>query len=220
MAASLPPIYFPLFWPYVMIYFLFMRVVGKISWSRTLVALLTGVAYIFCWMNGVSSTSRIITHGAPIFVSGAAAALPGDDRLGCGDGRHDHEARRRGCGCVGLVAGATELVVGIPLAIDTAHSWALLAVRAGADRLPDPAGPVRVAGVLGEAGRGCLGGLCLTRFDPPHAPARIANLSSLVVDPISCGGRSSPQVTKENAHDAALDNLFLLATGLVAIYLL
>src|SRR5512143_4122594 len=68
MAAGLPPIYFPLFWPYLLIYFLFMRTVAGISWSRTLVALLTGVAYIFCWMNGVSSTSRIITHGAPIFV--------------------------------------------------------------------------------------------------------------------------------------------------------
>ena len=68
MAASLPPIYFLLFWPYVLIYFLLMRSVGGISWSRTLVALLTGLAYIVCWMNGVSSTSRIITHGAPIFV--------------------------------------------------------------------------------------------------------------------------------------------------------
>jgi len=45
-----------------------MRAVAGISWSRTLVALLTGLAYIVCWMNGVSSTSRIITIGAPIFV--------------------------------------------------------------------------------------------------------------------------------------------------------
>src|SRR4030042_949548 len=68
MAADLPPIYFPLFWPYVLLYFLFLKAVGKISWSQTLLGLLTGVAYIFCWMNGVSSTSRIITHGDPIFV--------------------------------------------------------------------------------------------------------------------------------------------------------
>src|SRR5512143_3292158 len=68
MAAGLPPIYFPLFWPYLLLYFLFMRSVGKVSWGRILVALLTGIAYIFCWMNGVSSTSRIITVGAPIFV--------------------------------------------------------------------------------------------------------------------------------------------------------
>ena len=68
MAAGLPPVYFPLFWPYLLIYFLLMRGVGGVSWSRTLLALLTGVAYIFCFMNGVSSTSRIITHGAPIFV--------------------------------------------------------------------------------------------------------------------------------------------------------
>src|SRR5512143_4053017 len=68
MAAGLPPVYFPLFWPYLLLYFLFVRMVGKVSWGRILVALLTGIAYIFCWMNGVSSTSRIITVGAPIFV--------------------------------------------------------------------------------------------------------------------------------------------------------
>src|SRR5512143_475895 len=68
MAAGLPPIYFPLFWSYLLLYFLFLRLIGRISWSRTLLSLLTGVAYIFCWMNGVSSTSRIITHGDPIFV--------------------------------------------------------------------------------------------------------------------------------------------------------
>ena len=67
MAAGLPPIYFALFWPYLVIYFLLMRLVGNLSWSRTLLAMLTGVAYIFCFMNGIASTSRIITVGAPIF---------------------------------------------------------------------------------------------------------------------------------------------------------
>jgi hypothetical protein len=63
MAAGLPPIYFPLFWLYVLICFLFLKSVGEVSWSRTLLALLTGFADIFCWMNGVSSTSRRITLG-------------------------------------------------------------------------------------------------------------------------------------------------------------
>jgi hypothetical protein len=31
MAAGLPPIYFPLFWPYLIIYFLLLRGVGRIS---------------------------------------------------------------------------------------------------------------------------------------------------------------------------------------------
>lgn len=68
MAADLPPVYMALFLPYVLIYFGLCIFVEKISWKRTLVALATGIAYIFCWMNGVSSTSRIITSGADIFV--------------------------------------------------------------------------------------------------------------------------------------------------------
>jgi hypothetical protein len=120
MAADLPPVYFPLFWPYVLLYFLFLRVVGKVSWSRTLLALLTGIAYIFCWMNGVSSTSRIITHGDPIFVLVQRlhwAAMFGWAVVTVGIIIRPKEWMR----VVGLVAGATELVVGIPLTVVTAQ---------------------------------------------------------------------------------------------------
>lgn len=120
MAADLPPIYFPLFWPYVILYFLFMRAVGKVSWSRTLLALLTGIAYIFCWMNGVSSTSRIITHGAPIFVLVQRlhfVAMIGWAVVTVGILMKPQEWMR----VVGLSAGATELAVGIPLALVTAQ---------------------------------------------------------------------------------------------------
>ena len=119
MAADLPPVYFILFWPYLLIYFLFMRSVAGISWSRTLVGLLTGLAYIVCWMNGVSSTSRIITMGAPIFVL--------VQRL------HFFAMIAWAVVTVGIlirpkpwmwvlavVAGIAELVVGIPLAAVTA----------------------------------------------------------------------------------------------------
>lgn len=68
MAADLPPVYMTLFVPYLLLYFALCIFVEKISVKRTLVALATGIAYIFCWMNGVSSTSRIITHGSDIFV--------------------------------------------------------------------------------------------------------------------------------------------------------
>jgi hypothetical protein len=120
MAASLPPVYFILFWPYVVIYFLFMRSVAGISWSRTLVALLTGLAYIVCWMNGVSSTSRIITHGAPIFVfvqrlhflAMIAWAVVTVGIL---------MKPKRWMWVLALVAGLTELVVGIPLTLETAQ---------------------------------------------------------------------------------------------------
>jgi hypothetical protein len=120
MAAGLPPVYFILFWPYVLLYFLFLKIVGKISWSQTLLALGTGIAYIFCWMNGVASTSRIITIGAPIFtlvqhlhwvamlgwavVTVAVIITP-----------------KEWVRVVGIIAALTELVVGVPLAIVTAQ---------------------------------------------------------------------------------------------------
>jgi hypothetical protein len=120
MAAGLPPVYFTLFWPYLVVYFLLMRGVGNVSWSRTLLGMLTGVAYIFCFMNGIASTSRIFTQGAPIFVL--------VERL--------HWLASLGWAVVtaglltspkswlrifGLISGTAELVVGIPLAFVTAQ---------------------------------------------------------------------------------------------------
>jgi hypothetical protein len=120
MAADLPPVYFPLFWPYVILYFLFLKVVGKISWSQTLLALFTGIAYIFCWMNGVSSTSRIITHGDPIFVLVERlhwVAMIGWAVVTVGIIMKPKEWMR----VTGITAAVTELVVGIPLAVVTAQ---------------------------------------------------------------------------------------------------
>src|SRR5512137_1139840 len=116
MAAGLPPVYFPLFWPYLILYFLFLIVVGKVSWSRTLLALLTGIAYIFCWMNGVASTSRIITIGAPIFTLVQHlhwVAMLGFAVVTAGIIMKPREWMR----VVGLVAASAELVVGVPLTI-------------------------------------------------------------------------------------------------------
>ena len=119
MAASLPPVYFTLFFPYLIIYFLLLRSVEKISWSRTLLGLGFGMAYIFCFMNGVSSTSRIITIGAPIFVVVDAlhwVAMAGWAVITVGLLLTPKEWMR----VVGLTAGTLELAVGIPLAVETA----------------------------------------------------------------------------------------------------
>jgi len=120
MAAGLPPVYFILFWPYVLLYFLFLKAVGKIPWSQTLLALLTGIAYIFCWMNGVSSTSRIVTTGAPIFMLVERlhwVAMIGWAVVTVGIIMKGKEWMRT----VGIISAVTELVVGIPLAIVTAE---------------------------------------------------------------------------------------------------
>jgi hypothetical protein len=120
MAAGLPPVYFILFWPYLLIYFLIVRGVGKISWSRTLLAMGTGMAYIFCWMNGVASTSRMVTIGTPIFTLVERlhwAAMIGWAVVTVGIIMKPKEWMR----VVGITASMTELVVGIPLAVVTAQ---------------------------------------------------------------------------------------------------
>jgi hypothetical protein len=120
MAANLPPVYFILFWPYLLLYFLLMRSVGQVSWSRTLLALFTGMAYIFCFMNGVASTSRIITTGAPIFMLVQRlhwVAMLGWAVVTAGIVLCPKEWMR----VLGLAAGVTELAVGIPLASVTAQ---------------------------------------------------------------------------------------------------
>ncbi len=120
MAAGLPPIYFPLFWPYLLLYFLFTRGIKKLPWSRILLGLFSGMAYIFCWMNGVSSTSRIVTHGAPIFI--LVQRLHWVSMLGWAVVTVGILLAPKGwMRVVGLVAGVTELVVGIPLALVTAQ---------------------------------------------------------------------------------------------------
>jgi hypothetical protein len=120
MAAGLPPVYFTLFWPYVLFYFLFLKLVGKVSWSQTLLALGTGIAYIFCWMNGVASTSRIITIGAPIFT--LVQRLHWVAMIGWAVVTVAVILKPKGWArVVGIIAAVTELVVGVPLAIATAQ---------------------------------------------------------------------------------------------------
>lgn len=119
MAANLPPVYFILFWPYLVLYFLLMVTVGELTWKRTLLGLLTGVAYIFCFMNGVSSTSRIITHGAPIFM--LVQRLHWVASIGWAVVTASVLLRpREWARVLGLVSGLVELAVGIPLAFATA----------------------------------------------------------------------------------------------------
>ena len=120
MAAGLPPVYFTLFWPFLILYFLIMVPVGKISWKRTMVGFLAGMAWVFCLMNGIASLSRIITIGAPFFSLVQRShwiAMLGWGVFTVGFLMQPKEWMR----VVGLTAGVLELVVGIPLAIVTAQ---------------------------------------------------------------------------------------------------
>lgn len=118
MAAKLPPVYFPLFVPYLLLYFVFVQYIGGVSWRRTLIALVTGIAYILCWMEGVSSLSRIFTIGAPIFVfsqrlNWLAMVIWAVITVGL------ILQPRPWMRTAGLIAAVTELVAGTPLAIVT-----------------------------------------------------------------------------------------------------
>lgn len=104
----------------MLLYFLFLKLVGKISWKQTLLALGTGIAYIFCWMNGVASTSRIITHGDPIY--SLVQILHWVAMIGWAVVTVGIIMRPKGwMRVVGMIAAVTELVVGVPLAIATAQ---------------------------------------------------------------------------------------------------
>jgi hypothetical protein len=120
MAADLPPVYFTIFWPFLILYFLIMVPVGKLSWGRTMVGFLAGMAWVFCLMNGIASLSRIITIGAPFFSLVQRShwiAMFGWGVFTVGFLMQPKEWMR----VVGLTAGVLELVVGIPLAIITAQ---------------------------------------------------------------------------------------------------
>ena len=120
MAASLPPVYFMLFFPYILFYFIFLWKVGEIPWSRILLGLGTGVTYIFCFMNGVSSTSRIITVGTPIFY--LVVSLHWVAMIGWAVVTYGILTKPKNWMVpVGLLAGVVELIVGIPLAVITAQ---------------------------------------------------------------------------------------------------
>jgi hypothetical protein len=118
MAAGMPPVYFIIFFPNLILYFLLMKLVGGLSWSRTLLGLLTGATFIFCFMNGVASWSRILTIGSHIFV--IVQRLNWIAFIGWGIVTAGILIRPKPWMYVlALASGFLELVVGIPLAVAT-----------------------------------------------------------------------------------------------------
>jgi len=118
MAAGMPPVYFTIFFPNVLLYFIFLRSVGRVPWRRTLLGMAAGMTFIFCFMNGVASWSRIITTDNHIFVIVQRLnwiAFIGWGVVTAGILIRPKEWQR----ILGLLAGTLELVVGIPLAIAT-----------------------------------------------------------------------------------------------------
>jgi len=118
MAAGESPIYFILFWPNLLLFFLNVKLVGARSWGLTLLGFFAALGFIFCFMNGVASWSRILTTGKTLFfftqrlswfssigwgvVAAALLIRPGEwVRI------------------LGLAAACLQVLVGTPLAIQT-----------------------------------------------------------------------------------------------------
>jgi hypothetical protein len=118
MAAGLPPVYFSIFFPYLALYLILLRGVGRLPWNRIWVALLAGITFVLTFMNGVSSLSRIITIGAPLFVM--TQRLHWIAMVGCGVISVGIVLKpREWMWITGLTSALLELVVGIPLALFT-----------------------------------------------------------------------------------------------------
>ena len=121
MAAGMPPIYFTIFFPNLILFFLFMRPVGKLPWNRIILGMVTGMAFIFCFMNGVASWSRMLTIGTHIFVAVQRLnwlAFVGMGIVTVGVLLRPKEWVR----VLGISAASLELVVGTPLAVATTIS--------------------------------------------------------------------------------------------------
>jgi hypothetical protein len=118
MAAGLPPVYFYIFFPNVVLYFLLTRLVGGVSWGRILLGLGTGIAFVLCLMNGIASWSRILTIGTPIFM--LVQRLHWVAMIGWGIITVGILLRPMGwMRVLGIGAAVTELVMGVPLAYAT-----------------------------------------------------------------------------------------------------
>lgn len=120
MAAGQAPIYFIIFWPSLVLYFVIMKSLGKLSWGLTLIGLLTGMSFVLCFMNGIASWSRILTIGTPLFAF--VQRLNWFSSIGWGVVTAGILIRpKEWMRVVALGAGLLQLMVGTPLAIETTY---------------------------------------------------------------------------------------------------
>jgi hypothetical protein len=118
MAAGEPPVYFTLFWPNLILYFLAVRVVGNRSWSHTLLGMFTGMGFVLCFMNGIASWSRILTIGTELFYF--VQRLNWFSSIAWGIVTAGILIRPKDwMRVLGLGAAFTQVMVGTPLAVET-----------------------------------------------------------------------------------------------------
>ncbi|MFX0034908.1 MAG: hypothetical protein ACFE9I_04610 [Candidatus Hermodarchaeota archaeon] len=64
-----PPLFPPLFFTHLIIYFLLMGPIARFSGKTALLGLIVGMAWVLSFMNGVAATNRIVALGWPLFTA-------------------------------------------------------------------------------------------------------------------------------------------------------
>lgn len=117
-SRDLPPAFGLIFVPSLAIYVVLLWFVGRVNWKVLIFSLLSGVAFVLSFMNGVASTDRIMVSGAPTYV--AVQRLNWLASLGWGVFTIGFILKRsEWVRMIGLGAGLLEMVVGYPLGLMT-----------------------------------------------------------------------------------------------------
>lgn len=122
-SRGLPPMFGVMFVPNLIIYVLLLWFVGRVNWKVLVLSLLTGMAYVLSFMNGVASTDRImVIPDNPLYV--AVQRLNWVASVGWGVFTVGLILRPvEWVFLVGLGAGLLEVVVGTPLGLATTLSF-------------------------------------------------------------------------------------------------
>ncbi len=121
-SRDLPPMFGIVFVPNLILYAILLLWVGRVGWKTLALSLLSGMAFVLSFMNGVASTDRIFVIGTPLYV--AVQRLNWIASIGWGVFTiwlilKPAEWVR----VVGLAAGLLEVVVGTPLGMATTLSF-------------------------------------------------------------------------------------------------
>ncbi len=116
------PMYVFLFVPNVAIFVLLHKITGNQPWSRIKLGLLTGIAMVLAFMNGVAGTNRMMVIGWPIFT--ATQRLTWVAAIGLGITTHSiFNGIKEWTVPVAFGAALLEVAIGFPMAVASSISF-------------------------------------------------------------------------------------------------
>ena len=117
LSRGLFPLFLIVFLPNLITYLLLLTYVRKVDGKIVLVSLISGMAYVMVFMNGIASTDKIILKRGDIFI--AVQRINWIAAVGWGVFTVALVTRQKWTVPVGLGAGLLTLTAGIPLAVAT-----------------------------------------------------------------------------------------------------